>query len=59
MFFKVGDREDSNVYIGQKLKSAAEVGVIAEHIKLPRSSTQYEVIFFLFKYHMAFQFIRL
>uniref|UniRef100_A0A2C9JJ80 C-1-tetrahydrofolate synthase, cytoplasmic n=1 Tax=Biomphalaria glabrata TaxID=6526 RepID=A0A2C9JJ80_BIOGL len=41
---QIGDREDSNVYIGQKLKSAAEVGVIAEHIKLPRSSTQYEVL---------------
>jgi len=41
---QVGDRSDSNVYIGQKLKSAAEVGVAAEHIKLPKSSTQYEVL---------------
>ncbi|XP_005095912.1 C-1-tetrahydrofolate synthase, cytoplasmic [Aplysia californica] len=41
---QVGDRSDSNVYINQKLKSAVEVGVAAEHIKLPRSSTQYEVL---------------
>ncbi|BFZ07308.1 hypothetical protein BsWGS_10347 [Bradybaena similaris] len=41
---QVGNREDSNVYIGQKLKSAEEVGVRAEHIKLPRSSSQYEVL---------------
>ncbi|XP_059165604.1 C-1-tetrahydrofolate synthase, cytoplasmic-like [Physella acuta] len=41
---QVGDRDDSNVYIGQKLKSAAEVGVNAQHIKLPRSSTQQEVL---------------
>ncbi|CAL1535691.1 unnamed protein product [Lymnaea stagnalis] len=41
---QVGDRDDSNVYIGQKLKSAAEVGVEAQHIKLPRSSTQHEVL---------------
>jgi len=41
---QVGDRADSNVYIGQKIKSAAEVGVVAEHIQLPRSSTQYEIL---------------
>ncbi|GFO48692.1 C-1-tetrahydrofolate synthase, cytoplasmic [Plakobranchus ocellatus] len=41
---QVGDRDDSNVYIGQKLKSALEVGVKAQHIKLPRSSTQYDVL---------------
>ena len=43
---QVGDREDSNVYIGQKLKSALEVGVKAEHIKLAKFSTQYDVSIF-------------
>uniref|UniRef100_A0A0B7BB58 C-1-tetrahydrofolate synthase, cytoplasmic n=1 Tax=Arion vulgaris TaxID=1028688 RepID=A0A0B7BB58_9EUPU len=41
---QVGNRDDSNVYIGQKLASAVEVGVLAKHIKLPRSSTQYDVL---------------
>ncbi|PAA86281.1 hypothetical protein BOX15_Mlig000525g1 [Macrostomum lignano] len=31
---QVGDRQDSNVYIGQKLKSATEVGITAKHVKL-------------------------
>lgn len=41
---QVGGREDSTVYIGQKVKNAATVGVQAEHIKLPRSSTQEQVL---------------
>jgi len=39
----VGDRDDSNVYIRMKLKAAAEVGINANHIKLPSTTTQYEV----------------
>jgi len=41
---QVGDREDSNVYIGQKIKAAAEVGIAAQHVKLPRSTTQHELV---------------
>ena len=40
---KVGEREDSNVYIKMKLKAAAEVGIKADHIKIPRTATQNEV----------------
>ncbi|CAC5366007.1 MTHFD [Mytilus coruscus] len=41
---QVGDRDDSNVYIGQKVKNAGAIGVTASHIKLPRTSTQSEVL---------------
>lgn len=41
---QVGDREDSNVYIRMKLKNAAEVGIAAEHIKLPRSTTHRQLL---------------
>jgi len=41
---QVGGREDSNVYIRMKLKAAEEIGIKAEHIKLPRSITQYELL---------------
>ncbi|XP_048259043.1 C-1-tetrahydrofolate synthase, cytoplasmic-like [Haliotis rufescens] len=41
---QVGGREDSNVYINMKLKSAAEVGVDARHIKISRTATQNEII---------------
>ena len=41
---KVGDREDSNVYIRMKLKNAAEVGISAEHIKLPRTTTHRQLL---------------
>ncbi len=40
---QVGDRDDSNVYIGQKLKAAAECGIQANHLKLPKTTTQHEV----------------
>ncbi|KAK2191837.1 hypothetical protein NP493_44g07006 [Ridgeia piscesae] len=40
---QVGDRDDSNVYIRMKLKAAAEVGINANHIKLPSTTTQYEL----------------
>lgn len=49
-YFQVGDRSDSNVYINAKLKASREVGITAQHIKLPRSSAQSEVfVFFLFE----------
>ncbi|XP_072285125.1 C-1-tetrahydrofolate synthase, cytoplasmic isoform X1 [Pyxicephalus adspersus] len=41
---QVGDREDSNLYISMKLKAAAEIGINASHIKLPKSSTEAEVL---------------
>lgn len=41
---QVGGREDSNVYIGQKLKNAETVGVHARHIQLPNTATQDEII---------------
>lgn len=41
---QVGDRPDSNVYIRMKIKSAAEIGMDSKHYRLPRSSTQFEVI---------------
>lgn len=40
---QVGAREDSNVYIRQKIKFATEAGVIANHIQLPRQTTEEEV----------------
>lgn len=40
---QVGGREDSNVYIRMKVKAANEIGIFAEHIKLPRSTTEAEV----------------
>ena len=39
---KVGNREDSNVYIKQKLKNADAVGIRATHVKLSETSTQTE-----------------
>lgn len=44
---QVGDREDSNVYIRMKMKNASEIGINAEHIKLPKYTTQVEVICFI------------
>lgn len=40
---QVGGREDSNVYIRMKMRAAEEIGMRAEHIKLPKSTTQLEV----------------
>lgn len=40
---QVGGREDSNVYIRMKMRAAVEIGMRAEHIKLPKSTTQLEV----------------
>ncbi|XP_023940349.2 C-1-tetrahydrofolate synthase, cytoplasmic [Bicyclus anynana] len=41
---QVGGREDSNVYIRMKLKAAENIGIVAEHIKLPRDCTQTELL---------------
>ncbi|XP_068618875.1 C-1-tetrahydrofolate synthase, cytoplasmic isoform X1 [Battus philenor] len=41
---QVGGREDSNVYIRMKLKAAENIGISADHIRLPRDSTQAEVL---------------
>ncbi|KAF5274072.1 hypothetical protein FQR65_LT04470 [Abscondita terminalis] len=41
---QVGDREDSNVYIRMKMKAASEIGINAEHIRLPKSTTEAELL---------------
>ncbi|KAM7164368.1 C-1-tetrahydrofolate synthase, cytoplasmic [Macrochelys suwanniensis] len=41
---QVGDRDDSNTYISMKLKAAAEIGINANHIKLPNTATEAEVL---------------
>ncbi|XP_039325290.1 C-1-tetrahydrofolate synthase, cytoplasmic isoform X2 [Saimiri boliviensis] len=41
---QVGNRDDSNLYINVKLKAAEEIGIRATHIKLPRTTTESEVI---------------
>lgn len=41
---QVGDRDDSNLYISMKLKAAAEIGINANHIRLPDTATEDEVL---------------
>ncbi|XP_071507229.1 C-1-tetrahydrofolate synthase, cytoplasmic-like [Diadema antillarum] len=41
---QIGDRCDSNRYIKFKLAAAAEIGMVAEHYKLPSSSSLAEVV---------------
>jgi methylenetetrahydrofolate dehydrogenase (NADP+) / methenyltetrahydrofolate cyclohydrolase / formyltetrahydrofolate synthetase len=41
---QVGGREDSNVYIRMKLKAATEIGILAEHIQLPKTITEMELL---------------
>ncbi|XP_078263103.1 C-1-tetrahydrofolate synthase, cytoplasmic isoform X1 [Rhinoraja longicauda] len=41
---QVGDRDDSNLYISMKLKAAAEIGMNANHMKLPKTITEDEVL---------------
>ncbi|XP_019335517.1 C-1-tetrahydrofolate synthase, cytoplasmic isoform X3 [Alligator mississippiensis] len=41
---QVGNRDDSNLYISVKLKAAAEIGIDANHIKLPNTATEAEVL---------------
>ncbi|ESO09783.1 hypothetical protein HELRODRAFT_104956 [Helobdella robusta] len=40
---QVGNREDSNVYIRMKVKSAEELGMRATHVKLARETTEFEL----------------
>lgn len=42
---QVGDRLDSNVYIRMKLKAAEEIGIRAQHMQLPSSITERELLF--------------
>lgn len=41
---QVGGREDSNVYIRMKIKAANDIGIIAEHVKLPNTTTENELL---------------
>nr|CAI5852225.1 unnamed protein product [Callosobruchus analis] len=41
---QVGEREDSNVYIRMKIKAASEIGIQAEHVKLPKTTTETELL---------------
>lgn len=41
---QVGGREDSNVYIRMKIKAANEIGIEVNHLKLPRTTTQQELM---------------
>ncbi|XP_002737032.1 C-1-tetrahydrofolate synthase, cytoplasmic-like [Saccoglossus kowalevskii] len=41
---QVGDRDDSNVYVRNKIKSAEEIGMKAEHFKLPKSTNQAQLL---------------
>lgn len=41
---QVGGREDSNVYIRMKLKAATEIGIYAEHVQLPKTITEAELL---------------
>jgi len=40
---QVGGREDSNVYIRMKIKAATDIGIVANHVKLPRTISEAEV----------------
>ncbi|KAM8847428.1 C-1-tetrahydrofolate synthase, cytoplasmic-like isoform 2-T2 [Synchiropus picturatus] len=44
LVLQVGDRDDSNLYISSKLKAAAQVGIEAKHVRLPRHTTQEQVL---------------
>ncbi|XP_043501518.1 C-1-tetrahydrofolate synthase, cytoplasmic isoform X1 [Polistes fuscatus] len=41
---QVGGREDSNVYIRMKIKAATDIGINAQHVKLPNTTTEIELI---------------
>uniref|UniRef100_A0A7N8WNB6 C-1-tetrahydrofolate synthase, cytoplasmic n=1 Tax=Mastacembelus armatus TaxID=205130 RepID=A0A7N8WNB6_9TELE len=41
---QVGDRDDSNLYISMKMKAAAEIGINATHLRLPKTATEDEVL---------------
>lgn len=41
---QVGGREDSNVYIRMKIKAANDIGIEVNHLKLPRTTTEQELM---------------
>jgi methylenetetrahydrofolate dehydrogenase (NADP+) / methenyltetrahydrofolate cyclohydrolase / formyltetrahydrofolate synthetase len=41
---QVGGREDSNVYIRMKMKAATDIGMNAQHIRLPKTITEGELL---------------
>ena len=41
---QVGNREDSNVYCGMKIKTGTELGFDARHVKLPNTITEDELL---------------
>jgi methylenetetrahydrofolate dehydrogenase (NADP+)/methenyltetrahydrofolate cyclohydrolase len=42
--FQLGDVPESNTYISQKIKFGEKIGAIVEHLKLPESTSQDELI---------------
>ncbi|XP_077394609.1 C-1-tetrahydrofolate synthase, cytoplasmic isoform X2 [Festucalex cinctus] len=44
VILQVGDRDDSNLYIGMKMKAASEIGINATHLKLPNTATEEEIL---------------
>ncbi|XP_066926824.1 bifunctional protein FolD-like [Clytia hemisphaerica] len=41
---QVGDREDSNVYVRMKMKTATELGFKPEHVKVSKNASESELI---------------
>ena len=41
---QVGDRPDSNVYIGAKVKACREIGITGVHVKLSPETSQEELL---------------
>eukprot|EP00116_Pleurobrachia_bachei_P016097 sb/3476359/ len=41
---QVGDRPDSNVYIGAKIKACKEIGIEGTHLKFPPTTTEEELV---------------
>lgn len=41
---QVGGRSDSTIYIRMKIKAASEIGINAQHIQFPRTTTERELI---------------
>jgi len=41
---QVGNRDDSNVYVGMKIKTGTELGFDARHVKLPNTITEAELL---------------
>lgn len=51
---QVGGREDSNVYIRMKIKAANEIGIETNHLKLPRTTTEQELMNEVYIYRPLF-----